>query len=121
MEKTVIGLLAAIGAATPLAAAQASVVSSEDAASALRVASVADLLEPVPNAPAILAALDAEPQNAPAAAQVPEGVQVAQWHHHHWHHHHWHHHHWGPRFYYHHHHHHRWHHHHWHHHHHWGW
>jgi len=109
MDKTVIGLIAAIGAATPLAGAQAAVAPSSDAASALSVASVADLLDPVPNAAAILAALDGD-NKTHAAGEASKGVQVA-WHHHHWHHHHWHHHHW---------HHHHWHHHHWHHHH-WGW
>ena len=104
MDKTVMGLVAAIGATIPFASAQAAVVSSDDAASVLRVASVADLLEPVPNSAAILAALDSErkPAPAPAVAEV-KGLKVAQWHHHH-HHHHWHHHH-HHHYYYHHHHH----------------
>ena len=105
MEKTVIGLVAALGAAAPLAAAQAAVVTPEDATSALRVSSVAELLDPAPNAVAVLAALD-ESGNSPATGET-KGVQVAQYHHHHHHHHH---HHW------------RWHHHHhhyWRHHHHW--
>jgi hypothetical protein len=103
MDKTVLGLLAAIGFAAPLTAAQATAVTPEDAASALRVSSVADLLEPVPNPLAILAALNADPETAPA----DKGVLLAQLHHHHHHHHHFYHHH-------HHHHHHywRWHHHH---------
>jgi hypothetical protein len=81
----------------------------------LNVGSIAELLDPVPNAAAALAALDAEAQ-AKAASEAVKGVATAQWHHHHWHHHHWHRHYW---------HHHHWHHHHWHHHHwrhhHWGW
>jgi hypothetical protein len=64
MDKSIIGLVAAIGAATPLAAAQASAVTTEEAHSALRVHSLADLLEPAPaNAAALLAALDAEPKS----------------------------------------------------------
>jgi hypothetical protein len=94
MEKTVIGLVAALGAAAPLAGAQAAVMSADEANNALRAASVADLLEPAPNAVAVLAALDADQQPQPGAAD--KGVQVAQWHHHHHHHHHYyHHHHWG--------------------------
>lgn len=107
MEKSVIGLIVAIGAVTPFAAAHATAVTPEDAASALRVTSVAELLDPTPNAAAILASLDS---NSPAnTVKADKGVQLA-WHHHH-HHHHWHHHH---------HHHFYWHHHH-HHHHFWRW
>ncbi|MDE3177316.1 MAG: hypothetical protein KGM15_14530 [Pseudomonadota bacterium] len=105
MEKSVIGLVAAIGAVTPFAAAHATAVTPEDAANALRVSSVAELLEPVANAPAILAALAASPGER--AASADKGVQVAQWYHHH-HHHFYHHHH---HHFYHHHHHHFWHHH----------
>lgn len=107
MEKSVIGLLAAIAAAAPLANAKAA-VTPEDAAKALKVSSVAELLDPVPNSAEVLAVLDAnrEAQSGPG----DKDVQVAQWHHHHHHHHHWwrhhHHHHWGWRRYHHHHHHH---------------
>lgn len=112
MDKTVIGLLAAVAATAPLANANAA-VTPEDAAKALKASSVAELLDPVPNSAAVLAVLDANHEAQPGAADV--GVQVAQWHHHHHHHHHWwrhhHHHHWGWR---------RFHHHHHHHHHFWG-
>ena len=116
MGKIVIGLAAVIGAATPLAGAQAAIVSSEEANQALRTSSIAELLQPVPNAVAILAVLDAE-RKSDAGARAEEGVQLAYDHHHHHHHHHLYHHH------HHHHHHHYWHHHHhhhhyWHHHHH---
>jgi hypothetical protein len=104
MEKSVIGLVAAIGAAAPFSVAHATAVSSEDAAGALRVSSVAELLEPVPNALMILAALKADP--SADIAPVDKGVQLAYHHHHHHHH-----------FYHHHHHHMFWHHHH----HHWRW
>jgi hypothetical protein len=112
MGKIVIGLAAVIGAATPIAA-QAAIVSSEEANQALRASSVAELLQPVPNSVAILATLDAE-RKSDAGARSEEGVQVA-WHHHHHHHHHWYHHHHHHHHYWHHHHH---HHHYWHHHHH---
>jgi hypothetical protein len=45
MGKIVVGLAAVIGAATPIAAAQAAVVSSEEANQALRASSVAELLQ----------------------------------------------------------------------------
>jgi len=112
MEKTVMGLVAAIGAATPLAGAHASVVTTDEATRALQVSSIAELLEPVANSTAILAALDSAPRTAPAAQD--KGVQLA-WHHHHHHHHHWYHHHHHHHYYYHHHHHHYYHHHHHHH------
>jgi hypothetical protein len=112
MDKSVIGLLAAIAAAAPLANANAA-VTPEDAAQALKVSSVSELLDPVPNSAEVLALLDANRDTHSGAAD--KGVQLAQWHHHH--HHYWGHHHhhhnwyWRRRFYHHHH----------HHHHHWGW
>ena len=106
MDKSVMGLVAAIAAAAPFATAQAA-VTPEEAARALNVSSVAELLDPVPNSAAILAALDA---NRKAETETADkGVQVAQWHHHH--HHHWYHHHHHHRYWrrhYHHHHHHHW-------------
>ena len=109
MDKSLLGLVAAIGFAAPFAATPATAMTSEDAASALQVSSVADLLEPIPNSLAILAALSVDTEAAPAE----EGVQLAQWHHHHHHHHHFYHHHHHHHHYYHHHHHHwHWHHHH---------
>ena len=115
MDKSVIGLVAAMGAAAPFAAAHAETVSSEEAANALRVNSVAELLDPAPNAVAVLSRLDQDRKTS-----TPDvGVQLAQWHHHHHHHHHWyhHHHHHHHHWYWHHHHHHHWrwcwHHHHW--------
>jgi len=106
MEKTLMGLVAAIGAAAPLAGAHASAVSTEDATRALHVTSIAELLEPVANSTAILAALDSAPVKETTTSV--KGLQIAQWHHHHHHHHH--------RYYHHHHHHHYYYHHHHHHH-----
>ncbi len=45
------------------------------------MSSVAELLDPVPNSVAILAALDANRKAETGTAD--KGVQVAQWHHHH--------------------------------------
>ena len=103
MDKTLVGVLAAIGAIVPMAGAQAAVTPA-DVERAMNAGSFAELLQSVPNAPAILKAADEQ-----RAATKGDEVQVA-WHHHHHHHHHWYHHH-------HHHHHHWWYHHH--HHHHW--
>lgn len=115
MEKTLMGLVAAIGAAAPLAGAHAAVVSNDEATRALQVTSVAELLEPVANPLAILAALDLQPRSEHAAHE--KNTQLA-WHHHHHHHHHWyHHHHHHHHYYYHHHHHHHYYYHHHHHHH----
>jgi hypothetical protein len=116
MEKTVIGLVAALGAAAPLAGAHAAVATSDEANQALQSRTIAELLDAAPaNAVAILNKLDSEGSSATSKSET-KGVLLA-WHHHH-HHHHWHHH------YYHHHHHYYHHHHHWHHHHHFfgfGW
>ena len=87
MDKTIIGLVAALGAAAPFAGAHAAVMSVDEANTALRASSVAELLEPTPNAAAVLAALDSQPK--PQTAPAEKGVQVAQWHHHHHHHHNW--------------------------------
>ena len=114
MDKTLMGLIAAVAAMAPMAGAQAS-VTPEEATRALNVSSVAELLDPVPNSAAVLAALDANPSQAPAA---DKGVQEAQFFYHHHHHHNWygngygyghhHHHRYWRRRYYHHHHYHNW-------------
>ena len=100
MDKKIAGVIAAVSAVIPMAAAHASVTPTE-VRQAMTANSFAELLQSVPNAAAILEADDQ--MRAQAQAATPD-VQVA-WHHHHhhswwWHHHH---HHW-----YHHHHHHHW-------------
>ena len=92
MDKTLLGLIAAIGAMTPLSAAQADVSSSEYSG-VMEASSFAELLRPIPNAAAILKVADEQKTVSP-----DEGVQLAQDHHHHHHHrhrrrHHHHHHH----------------------------
>jgi len=91
MDKTIVGVLAAIGSIAPMAAAQAAVAPAE-VDRAMNASSFAELLQSVPNAPAILKAAKQQ------RAESPKGdeVQVAQHHHHHHyhhHHHHYHHHH----------------------------
>lgn len=109
MDKTTLGLIAALGAALPLGAAQAA-VEPADMHRTLHATSVAELLNPIPNALEVM-------KTAQAVRQDAEGTQVAQveielGHHHH------HHHNVIRRFFYHHHHHHHYYYHHHHHHHH---
>ncbi len=113
MEKTAIGLIAALGAAIPLAGAHAA-VAPQDAQRIMHAQSVAELLDPIPNPLGVMQATEADrAAEAEEAQKAPQ--RLAQFyfhdhhHHHHWyHHHHWHHHHWHH----HHHHHHWWYHHH---------
>lgn len=116
MEKKIAGVLGAVAALGALSTAQAA--TGPNPADVLTANTYADLLEPIPNAPQVLQALDSQPATQTAEANV----QVAQLyirHHHHHHHHgyyHHHHHHWRapvvvvPRRRYHHHHHHHHHH-----------
>ncbi|HLW89821.1 MAG TPA: hypothetical protein VKS78_00780 [Roseiarcus sp.] len=100
-------LISALGAASALAlltgGAAQSAPSDADAPALKPAQSFSELLDPIPNAAATLAAVDdvAQPETAP--------VQTAQYYHHHhhhqyYHHHHHYHHHWMHR---------RWWHHHW--------
>jgi hypothetical protein len=92
MEKKIAGLLGAMAALGTMNAAQAA--PSPDPTEVLRANSYAELLQPIPNAAAILRAVD-EARPAPSA---DANVQVAQYYHHHHHHHH-HHHAFYPRYY----------------------
>ena len=86
MDKTVAGLLGAVGALAGMApGAQAAPL---DYAAALQASSYADLLKPIPNAAALWrASAQTDPGSVPEAA--PEGgVQEVQYHDHHHHHHH---------------------------------
>jgi hypothetical protein len=98
MDKTIVGVIGAVtGLASLDGAAQAATAPPPDALPAAR--SYADLLDPIPNAVAMLQAADTAA--AARAAQQPAGddVQVAQvyigvgHHHHHHHHRYWRHHH----------------------------
>ena len=77
MDKTLAGVLGAV-AALAVTNAHAAPVPPE---SAMQAASYSDLLQPIPDAAALLAALP-EAESSPA-------IETVQYHHHHHHHHHW--------------------------------
>jgi hypothetical protein len=84
MEKKIAGLLGAMATLGAFNAAEAAPIPSPAPTDVLRANSFADLLEPIPNAAALLQAVD-ESNPAPTAN---ENVQLAQFYHHHHHHHH---------------------------------
>jgi hypothetical protein len=84
MEKKIAGLLGAVATLGSFGAAQAAPAPSPAPTDVLRANSFADLLEPIPNAAALLQAVD---ESAPVAS-ADENIQLAQFHHHHHHHHH---------------------------------
>ena len=90
MDKKIVGLLGAVAAVTSFDGAQAAVSPNTDG---MRANTYAELLNPIPNAVALLIADDA------ARSAKPEDLQLARHHHHHHHryhprrHHHHHHHH----------------------------
>jgi hypothetical protein len=79
MDKKIVGLLGAVATLGTFTAAEAAPAPTD----VLRANSYADLLEPIPNAVALLQAVD---ESAPVSAT--ENVQLAQFYHHHHHHHH---------------------------------
>jgi hypothetical protein len=84
MEKKIAGLLGAVAALSTMTAAQGA-PTSVSTTDPLRANSYSDLLEPIPNAAAVLKVVD---EREPAAAEA--NIQLAQYHHHHHHHHsHW--------------------------------
>jgi hypothetical protein len=101
MDKKVAGLIAAIGALAPMGAAQAATPANE-VEQVMQARSFSELLQPIPNAAAVLKTID-EAQADPTAE-----MQVAQYHHHHHHHYYHHHHHHNWWWHHHHHHHHYW-------------
>lgn len=87
MDKKLAGLLGAVATLGTMNAAQAAPTPSPAPSDVLRANSFADLLESIPNAAALLQAVD---ESAPAPS-ANENVQLAQIfieHHHHHHHHH---------------------------------
>jgi hypothetical protein len=84
MEKKIAGLLGAMAALGAFNAAEAAPSPAPAPTDVLRANSFADLLEPIPNAVALLRAVD-ESGPVPSA---DENVQLAQFYHHHHHHHH---------------------------------
>jgi hypothetical protein len=91
MEKKIAGLLGAIATLGAFNAAEAAPTPAPS--DVLRANSFADLLQPIPNAAALLKAVDESTPNPSA----DENVQVAQYYDHHHHHHH-HHHSFYPRY-----------------------
>jgi len=83
MGKKIAGLLGAMAALGAFNAAEAAPAPSPAPADVLRANSFADLLEPIPNAVALLQAVD---ESGPASS-ANENIQLAQYHHHHHHHH----------------------------------
>jgi hypothetical protein len=82
MEKKIAGLLGAMAALGAFNAAEAAPIPSPAPTDVLRANSFADLLNPIPNAAALLQAVD-ESGPVPSAN---ENIQLAQYHHHHHHH-----------------------------------
>jgi hypothetical protein len=88
MDNKIIGLLGVMSLVGTMDAALAATPADSSQGALPKAASYSELLDPIPNAVALLAAADAAqaPQAGDKAPQ--EGVQVAQYHHHHHHHHH---------------------------------
>jgi hypothetical protein len=81
MDKKIAGLLGAVAALGTFGSAEAAPAPAP--ADVLQANSYAELLEPIPNAGALLQAID---EQAPAKAS--QNVQLAQYYYHHHHHHH---------------------------------
>jgi hypothetical protein len=97
LDKKIVGLLGAVAALGTVSSTEAAPLPPP--AEVLQANSYADLLTPIPNAGAILQAMDQQEGAGSGTARV----QLAQYHHHHHHHHH---HHYRRRHHHHHHHHH---------------
>jgi len=93
MEKTSIGLIAALGAAVAASPVQASTPTGSD--TVLSVTSIAELLNPIPNALEKLRIVQAQAEVRSDETQLAETLIIKHHHHHHHHyrHHHHHHHH----------------------------
>jgi hypothetical protein len=82
LDKKIAGLLGAVAALGAVSSTQAAPIASPQ--DVLQANSYTDLLEPIPNAGAVLQALDEEDSTARGDAKL----QTVQYHHHHHHHHH---------------------------------
>jgi hypothetical protein len=83
MEKKIAGVLGAIAAFGTLSAAQAAPAPGPTPTDILQAGSYAELLEPIPNAAALLRVVDEQGPVSSASANI----HLAQYHHHHHHHH----------------------------------
>jgi len=86
MERKIAGVLGAMATLGEINAAQAAPMPTHAPSDSLRATSFAELLEPIPNATALLQAIDESQPNSSSG-----NVQLAQYYHHHHHHHHHHH------------------------------
>ena len=96
MDKTIVGLVGVISGVASFDGAQAAALAGPNASELGTARSYAELLDPIPNALALLRAADAAQASAGVAEPGSNGdpnVKVAQYHHHHHHHHRHHHHH----------------------------
>ena len=102
MDKSLAGLIGAVGALAAVAPAHAAENMGAALHEAMQVTSYADLLKPIPNAVALR---DAFAESQAEAPSQPDVLQIQYYHHHHHHHHryfrrryyHHHHHHHGVR------------------------
>jgi hypothetical protein len=95
MDKTLAGVIGAVGALVATVPAHAATAAPVTMQGAMQANSYADLLKPIPNALALLQA-EALAPNEPVA-EGEARVELVQYHHHHHHHHRrrrWRHHHW---------------------------
>ena len=111
MDKKIVGLVGAISGLASFDTAQAATVAGPNATELLGARSYAELLDPIPNALALLWEVEAaDAARARRVSGADPDMKLAAHHHHHHHHryHHHHHHHHMYRHHHHHHHHHRW-------------
>jgi hypothetical protein len=87
MEKKIAGLIGAVASLGAFSAAGAAPMASPAPTEILKANSFADLLEPIPNATALLRAVD----EAGPMPSADDNVQLVQFYYHHHHHHHHHH------------------------------
>jgi hypothetical protein len=96
MDKTLAGVIGAVGALVATAPAHAAIAAPVTVRAAMQADSYADLLRPIPNALALLQAEELAPDEPVAGGEAK--VELVQYHHHHHHHHvrrrRWRHHHW---------------------------
>ena len=88
MDKKIAGLLGAVATLGAFNAAQAAPTPSPAPSDVLRANSFADLLEPIPNAVALLQAVDESAPAPSANVELAQLIVVGRHHHHHHHHHH---------------------------------
>ena len=87
MDKTLAGLIGAVGALAVATPAQAAPLRAPTLDEVMRAESYADLLKPIPNAAAVLQASD-EAARSEAARSEADVLEVQYYYHHHHHHHH---------------------------------